>query len=288
MTETEPRLRIGELSRRTGVRSETLRAWERRYGLLEPSRSEGGFRLYGSSDEQRVRTMRALIDSGAAPAEAARMVLAGTGTQLAPAAEMDGELGVRLREALERFDETEANAILDRAVAALSTDTVLRGVVLPVLVEIGNRWQRGEMTVGQEHFATNVLRGRLAALARNWGGGGGPLAILACPPGEQHDIGLLAFGLALRSRGWRISYLGADTPIETLVETAGRLRPRAIVLAALTKERMDDAAAAIAEAEFGGVIWFAGAGASHESAESANARLLTQDPIAAAEQLAAR
>ena len=88
------------------------------------------------------------------------------------------------------------------------------------------RWERGEASIAQEHFASSVLRGRLLGLARGWGLGFGPVALLACLPGEQHDLGLIAFGLALRARGWRIVYLGSDTPIETIEETSRPARPQ--------------------------------------------------------------
>ena len=90
----------------------------------------------------------------------------------------------------------------------------LSEIVMPYLRDLGDRWERGEVTVAQEHFASSVLRGRLLGLARGWGRGIGPRALLACAPGEQHDLGLIAFGLALRAHGWRIEYLGADTPLD--------------------------------------------------------------------------
>ena len=105
---------------------------------------------------------------------------------------------------------------------------MLRDVVLPYLRDLGERWERGEATVAQEHFASNVLRGRLLGLARGWGRGSGPRAVLACAPGELHDLPLIVFGLVLSARGWVITYLGPDTPISTIQELSGgaRARPR--------------------------------------------------------------
>src|SRR5512133_216380 len=230
-------VRIGELSRRTGVGVDTLRAWERRYGLLRPQRSSGGFRLYGMSDQERVRAMKALINSGVSAAEAARL----TASAVSPAARSgQGEEGSdhaeRLAAALDRFDEADANAILDDAIASFTVDAVVSGVLLPVLNAIGTRWESGEISVAEEHFATALLRGRMLALGRNWGAGRGPLAVLACPPGERHDLGLIAFGLVLRERGWRIALLGSDTPIGTIADLVARLGPAAVVLAAVTPE----------------------------------------------------
>jgi len=285
-----PLLRIGELSRRTGVNADTLRAWERRYGLLSPARSDGGFRLYSGADEERVRAMQALIESGLSAAEAARHARSGTAaiTPVAPSPASAAGADRRLREALERFDEVEANAVLDEAIAALSTEALASHVVLPALAEVGERWERGEASVGQEHFATNVVRGRLGGLARNWGAGSGPLAILACPPGELHDIGLLVFGLVLRARGWRIAYLGADTPIETVADTAERLEPRAVVLAALTPEPLRSTAGEIGRLGEVTRVLLAGAGADEALARQAGAELLSGDPVGAARELAER
>jgi MerR family transcriptional regulator, light-induced transcriptional regulator len=284
--ENGPLLRIGELSRRTGVNADTLRAWERRYGLLSPARSDGGFRLYSAEDEERVRAMRALIESGLSAAQAARVARSGAIPAPSPGAASPTNADRRLREALERFDEAEANAVLDEAIAALSVEALASRVVLPALEEVGERWERGEASVGQEHFATNVVRGRLAGLARNWGVGSGPLAILACPPGELHDIGLLVFGLVLRARGWRIAYLGANTPIASVAEAAERLAPRVIVLAALTSEPFSSAAGEIASLGERTRVLLAGAGADEASSRRADAELLAGDPVGAAQQLA--
>jgi methanogenic corrinoid protein MtbC1 len=140
--------------------------------------------------------------------------------------------------------------------------------------------------VGQEHFGTNVVRGRLTSLARNWGLGSGPLAILACPPGELHDVGLIVFGLVLRARGWRIAYLGPDTPIDSIKEAAARLQPRAIVLAALSGERFSAVADEIARLKGLAPVLLAGSGADEQLARRADAKLLPADPVKAAQQMA--
>ena len=182
-----PVLRIGELSRRVGVSDHLLRAWESRYGLLQPVRSSGGFRLYSEADATRVRRMQAHLAHGLSAAEAARAVLgedsgarADPGRAAAPPTA--SQLSDGLRQALDAFDEPAAQAVLDRLLSDLSLATVLRDVVLPYLTELGKRWQRGTASIAQEHFASNLLRGRLAGLARSWGDGHGPRAVLACPP----------------------------------------------------------------------------------------------------------
>jgi MerR family transcriptional regulator, light-induced transcriptional regulator len=204
--ESEPVLRIGELSRRLGVSDHVLRAWERRYGLLRPVRSAGGFRLYSEADAWRIRQMQAQLARGLSAAEAARSVLASTedpGVKVGPGRlpATARELAGTLREALDAFDEQTAQAVLDRLMSDLSVPAVLRDIVLPFLAELGQRWEHGTASIAQEHFASNLIRGRLAGLARGWGDGHGPRAILACAPGEMHDLALMIFGIALNRAG---------------------------------------------------------------------------------------
>ena len=231
MSEREGYLRIGELARRTGTSPELLRAWEQRYGLLRPTRSEGGFRLYSDRDEDRVLRTRTLIAEGLSAAEAARRALAPEGPaedEDVPAAE---GLATEFREALDRFDEDGANRALDRLLAALSLETVMQQVLLPYLHLLGTRWASGEVSVAQEHFASSLIRGRLLGLARGWGAGHAPSLLLACPPGEEHDLGLIMFGIAAWRRGWRVTYLGQDTPFDTIETAAAEVEPALVVLA---------------------------------------------------------
>ena len=281
-----PFVRIGELSRRTGVRAETIRAWERRYGLIEPARSAGGFRLYSPADEERLHAMRALIAEGVAASEAATQAKSGGGAAVPSVRSPDAEAD-RLRAALEAYDEEAANAVLDRALSAFSLDVFTGAVVLPAMAEIGNRWAGGEASVAQEHFATSVVRGRLLAISRGWGSGRGPLALLACPPGEQHDIGLIAFGLSLRNRGWRIVYLGQDTPLDTLAETVQRLGPALVVLSVAAAESLASAVRGLVEVAALVPVWIGGPGADEEMVRRAGAGFLKERPTEAAARLAA-
>ena len=288
-SDSEHQLRIGELGRRVGLKPELLRAWERRYGVLQPARSDGGLRLYSQDDERRVRHMQSRIADGLSPAEAARVVLAGD--QESPGADTGPPIQVqadRLRDALDRFDAFEAHAALDRLIASLSLDTVLDEVVLPYLRELGERWESGAVTVAQEHFASNLLRGRFAAVARGWEGGGGPLALLACAPGEMHDLPLLLFGVALRARGWRIAYLGADTPGESVTGAAAELSPDLVVVSSTLRSRFRAAGDELATVARDRRVALAGPGASQSVAESLGCDLLTESPVAAAERLTAQ
>jgi MerR family transcriptional regulator, light-induced transcriptional regulator len=278
-------LRIGELSRRSGVSAELLRAWERRYGLLRPTRSEGGYRLYSPEDERRVAAMRSHLDRGLSAAEAARLALDEAAVADTPALVR----GIHhLRAALDDLDEAAAHAAFDRMLAELSLETVLRDAVLPYLRELGERWEHGDASIGQEHFASGVLRGRLLGLARGWDRGAGPRAVLACAPGEQHEFGLIAFGLGLRDNGWRITYLGPDTPLDTLAEIAEAVQPDAVVIAATSAARLEHERPALAALARSHSLWLAGPGALDGLSEAVGATGIDADPLAAAERVGTR
>lgn len=274
---TQPHLRIGELSRRVGVSPALLRAWERRYGLLDPARTDGGLRLYGPEDERLVRDMQAGLRRGLSAAEAAREAVSGAGR-----VQETGLSSALLAAALDAMDAEEAHLLLDRLFATFTLETVLSEVILPYLHELGERWSRGEASVSQEHFASNLIRGRLLSLARSWGTGSGPLALLACASGEQHDLPLVAFGLALRGQGWRIAFLGADTPTGSVADAAGTLDPALVAVSAVTSEVFERSADELTDLARSFPLAIAGAGASEQLAERLGCRFLVDGPVSAA------
>jgi DNA-binding transcriptional MerR regulator len=280
-------LRIGELAKRTGVSPELLRAWEQRYGLLEPARTAGGFRLYSAADEARVQRMQRLVSGGLAAAQAAHLILSREpvpGTASASATILEDAAG-NLVASLDRLDEQAANTALDRLFAAYTVETVLRVVLIPYLHRLGERWETGEISVAQEHFASNLLRGRLLGLAQGWGQGQGPGAILACLPGEHHELGLLVFGVALRRRGWRITYLGTNSPIDAVADTARSLRPAVVVLLSINPDNFLDHAQQIEQLANQVPVVIAGPGATVAAARQTQTRLVDQDPVSAAETI---
>jgi methanogenic corrinoid protein MtbC1 len=258
---------------------------------MRPTRSAGGFRLYSEDDERRVELMRAHLRGGLAAAEAARRALdeAASGDPAsAPSQSPELEDGARrLRAALDSFDETGAQETLDRLLSGFTIETVLRDVIVPYLSELGVRWADGDATVAQEHFATHVLRGRLLGLARGWDGGDGPRALLACAPGELHDLALIAFGLTLRRRGWRVTFLGPDTPTETLVDATRELEPKLVVVTATTRRRLSSLVDVLRRLSRHTRVGIAGAGATPALADEAQVQLLAGDPITAAAKVVA-
>lgn len=317
-----PTMRVGELAARTGVSVHVLRVWERRYGLLTPSRSAGGYRLYGPQDEWRVRETARLREEGMSAAQAAATALQtsrGLPGNLAELGDLGdpqtpgdgipadrsgpdgaGDEGVarlrgRMLQAIEEFDGTAAQAVLDVALEHLGVEGTIADLVMPVLRETGSRWADGRFSVAQEHFVSNLLRARLSSLGLAWDAGTGPMAVLACPSGERHDLGLLAFGVVLGRAGWRVRYLGADTPLATLASAVSALEPALVVLSSVFEQPLaeaadhlhqlaPDAAAALARAQ----VVLAGAGATPQVAERLGATILQGDPVEAARQLAGR
>lgn len=230
-------LKIGDLARRTGTSRDVLRVWERRYGLLRPRRTAGGHRLYSTLDEQRVRLMLRHLGAGRRPAQAAELTSAvrfgvglGRAESVVPAEIEDAQRD--LGTALDAFDETAAQRVLERLLGSHALIAVVRDVIVPSLDEIDAQRPSTALGAARKRFASAFFAARLGALARGWDRGPGPRALLACPPGEHHGSALAVLGIALHHCGWRIVSLGADTELDLVVAAAERLDPAVVVLTA--------------------------------------------------------
>jgi methanogenic corrinoid protein MtbC1 len=268
------------------VSPELLRAWETRYALLRPERSAGGLRLFSEADERRVRLMQEGIAAGLSASEAARVVRLSDDPTATDGSGRAAEIEVALEHALASLDEPTAQAVLDRLFQESPLQIALAEVVLPFLYRLGERWATGATSVADEHFASNVIGGRLRALARGWGKGLGPRAILACPPGERHELGLLCFGLALREQGWRIAYFGAETPLEEITGVVDELTPTIVVLSAVTPKPFRDASDEIRALGSRIRVGIGGRGASTALADRVGVELLGGDAVGEAGRLA--
>lgn len=279
-------MRIGDLARRCGVSPHVLRAWERRYGVPQAARSTGGYRLYGVDSEELVRQILELRDRGMPTSTAVSTVLGrrrrgpatGDLTDGSPVPSSLPEAGIeRLAAALETFDERDSHAVLDDLLAKAPIDVVICDVVVPVLSYIGARWERGAASVALEHFASGVVRRRLSTLTMTWGQGSGPTALLACPAGELHDIGLLAYGLLLSRSGWRIRYLGTDTPMTAIEEAHSAGRTDLTVVAGVAPELLTAQRRGLRRLAGVGPLALGGAGATRRLADAVGATLLPLD-----------
>ena len=229
---------IRTVAQLTGVNAITLRAWENRYGIIKPLRKASGHRLYTQAHIDRVHRIVALLDKGMRISEVSAYL-----EQEAERIEASEDAGAsdhwrhlldRMLSAITRFDEEALEAVYNEALSSYPIKEVTRRLVTPLLVEIGRRWSTGEGTIAEEHFFGFYLRNKLGARfhhrSRN---ARGPRLLMACLPGERHEIGLLLLALATNEAGYRPVILGADMPLEDLAQAAERTGSAAIVLSGL-------------------------------------------------------
>jgi len=217
----------------TGVNPITLRAWERRYGLVEPQRTASGRRMYTQADIDTIQRALALVQGGVAIGRA-RDALGGTRTQRAAPSRSStpwAQQRARMLAAIERFDESALDQVHDEMLALHPIERVTRDALLPLLIELGQRWREREGSVAEEHFLSVYLRNKLGARFHHRSRStDGPTLIVACLPGEHHEVGAFVFALAAHERGHRVVMLGADMPLPELAYAVRRTGAGALVL----------------------------------------------------------
>jgi methanogenic corrinoid protein MtbC1 len=230
-----PSLNIAALTQRTGVPSDTIRKWEQRYGVLHPERTAGGQRRYSELDVARVEWLKARLHEGYRIGEAAALL--GAGGQVARTV---GELRSGIVAATIASDVDALGQLVDQSLALSTLDESFFEVLTPALVQIGDRWASGAVSVAQEHLASSTVRAALLKLLSDQRAPVHGTAVLACAPGELHEIGLLMLAVMLRSDGWQVAYLGADTPFADAMTLADRLDATALCFSAASKETARD------------------------------------------------
>lgn len=241
---------IKAVARLTGVAADTLRRWESRYNILSPQRSMGGYRMYSQRDVDTIRWLKARVEEGLTISRACDLLRTqqdtalaggGPGVATAPPVAAAAASGVRslhvladdMLICLERMDEPAAGQLMTEALGLYTVEQVVEELVYPLLVEVGERWARGEWSVAQEHFASAFMRGRLANLLHaSPYNAGGRLVLVACAPDELHEIGALVIALYLRRNGYRVVYLGQNVPLDSLISMVRTLRPAVICCSA--------------------------------------------------------
>ena len=255
-----PLYNIKAVEQSTGISSSTLRAWERRYHVCQPQRSDSGYRLYSDRDIAIIRWLKAQVDAGMSISQAVawldsltasagtleHVILPANGdmvmTPLSPATHhmMRRDYAVLQKElinALLAFDEDGAEHVLAEAFSLYPLELVGENLIAPVLVEIGERWHRGEITVTREHYATSLLQQRLAAILRT-----APhpnkknLIWVTCAPGEDHEMGAMLLTIYLRRAGYQTQYLGKNIKASDLINDVNQYQPTLIMLSATTQE----------------------------------------------------
>jgi methanogenic corrinoid protein MtbC1 len=274
-------LNIAALAHRTGVAPDTLRKWEQRYSILQPTRTAGGQRRYSERDVARVLWLSERLSEGYRIGEAATLL--GAAGSMGEPAHSPAELVRGILAALEHGDATDIGVYLDQAFALNSVEATLAKVVGPLLETVGDRWQAGKLNIAEEHLVSESVRSRLGHLLADTGGGLRGVAVLACAPGERHELGLMMAAIALRGDGWNVVYLGSDTPAEAAVAMAERLGARVLGISIAAPERgaaLEEALRDVARPE-GLELVVGGGGASAKLAKRLSASLAPRDLPAA-------
>jgi DNA-binding transcriptional MerR regulator/methylmalonyl-CoA mutase cobalamin-binding subunit len=262
-------LNIAALARRTGVAADTLRKWEQRYRILQPTRTPGGQRRYSERDVARVEWLRARLSEGYRIGEAATL-LGRLGAE--PARSAQEQLRAML-DSIDRHEPDDLGVLLDQAFALNEVEVTLGRILSPLLRTIGESWGRGDISVADEHLVSEAVRSRLGQLLADAGGGVRGVAVLACAPGERHELGLMMAAIALRRDGWKVFYLGSDTPVADAVALTRRISARLLGISVATAERAQALERELASAELpaGVSLVVGGAGASPALAQRVGA-----------------
>ncbi|MFN3266421.1 MAG: MerR family transcriptional regulator [Deinococcales bacterium] len=243
-TDITPLFTASEVEARTGVPATTLRQWERRYGVPNPERTQSGYRMYSALDMACIEFIKNHILEGIPVSRAAQLWRESptqTGNAvvhpkaIAPSALVEDFMSATLE-----GDMTRAERMLAQAHSVMPVESVVLEVIQPTLIEIGEKWHRGEINIAHEHQATSFIKGRLLQLFEMAGSPrGGPVVVVACGPGEHHEIGALAIGIFLRRAGVRTHYLGANMPVVDLARFAREVRAAAVMVSCSSAEVVD-------------------------------------------------
>ncbi len=241
----EPFYTIKVVQARTGIKPVTLRAWERRYQLLEPMRMPNGYRLYSERDIQLLMWVQRKIDSGMTISQVVEYFKSMRAndqwpeTIQSPPPEAPKlkpprpprDFAEMLFGAMVSHNETRANAIMDNVQKYFDLVTIFEEVIAPSLELIGEAWYRGEIRIATEHLASSYVKGKLLSIMQNLPTAKeGGLILVGCGPEEMHELAALMFAVLLRKEGYFVEYLGPDLPTQDLVDYAETVRPKLIIL----------------------------------------------------------
>jgi methanogenic corrinoid protein MtbC1 len=238
---TAPIFNTKAVARDTGVPPDTFRAWERRYGVPHPQRTPGGHRLYSERDIAIIRWLRDRTEEGMNISHAVMLLTSVMEAADSPAVQSETRTLVTMAEELINglisFDAALAERVMGEAFALYAFEDVLLNLVQPAMIEVGERWHRGEINVASEHFSTEFVRRKMASLLNVFETNAQrDTIVVGCAPSELHDIGILFASLFLVRRGWHVVYLGAQVPLVDLLETIQEVKPSLVCLSSSTIE----------------------------------------------------
>ena len=264
----QTRYPIRAVAKITGLSLDTLRAWERRYQAVVPERSERG-RQYGLAQIDRLLLLNKLVQKGHAIGGIAALtnpqlneLLSETPEDKIPAS-VSPDLCAPILSALQDFDSTHAGDELSRLAAVLAPRDLVYQVVVPLMQEVGARWHDGSIAIAQEHLVSQMLRNLLGGMIRLLRPANPSMRmVLATPPGELHEFGILAAAMLASVNGIELVYLGPDLPAREIAKAAEKVSARLIVLGITlttsnTAREVKAVASAMPEAA---ELWVGGAG----------------------------
>ncbi|HPV08839.1 MAG TPA: cobalamin-dependent protein [Aggregatilineales bacterium] len=246
----EPLLNIKAVSQSTNIEPVTLRAWERRYGVPKPARSEQGYRLYSERDVAILRWLKSKVDAGVKIKQAVAMLRTQAPQSLphtSPLRAIPSEstnleaMAENMLDAAHEFDAARVQQIISQAFALFPVEDVCLDLLLPVLQEVGHEWRTGAASLHVEHFLTNLIRQQVLALDAAM-----PLpsrrgkVVAGCAPGDLHEMGVLILAMILRRRGWEVVYLGQAVGTDRLEDALEAIQPDVVVMASSALESLGD------------------------------------------------
>lgn len=245
----EPKFTIRVVAAQTGILPVTLRAWERRHEILNPHRADNRYRLYSERDVAILRWLKNRVDDGVSISNAVselrsmgknndwpEPITAAPSPASSTSDTPPGQYARQLFLALVKHDENRAGELLREAHALFDLLTLITGILIPALRDIGEAWYRGEIGITTEHFASAYLRGKMLTLLQSYPSRrSAPFILIGCAPMEQHELGSLMLAVLLRSEGYRLEFLGPDIPIEDLAEYARFEKPAMVILSATSE-----------------------------------------------------
>jgi DNA-binding transcriptional MerR regulator len=225
--------RIHRVAKLTSLSKDVIRVWERRFGLLNPIRGANRYRNYSDEDVALLRFLKEQLDAGGSIGELAKLgreELLGRARASAPRVSfVDNTFSKLLRELLSTLNPLNRVIFekrLNGAVAVVPFEEALHGILLPLQEQVGLLWHEGHVNVALEHYVTKQVQQKIfSAMNQLPVAEFGTKVVVACPPGEEHDIAAFAVAYRCRVRGCRVHYLGANVPLVSLTKLCEQLEP---------------------------------------------------------------
>ena len=230
------------LAERTGVPPSTIRAWERRYGILQAERTLSGHRHYNDQDVLFIKRLQEYLDQGSTISKAIRELdkwQSGENlhqSQLQVSQEQQWQhLVDKILQAISYFDEQQLDITYQQALSLYAVDVVTEQILRPTLVILGARWKKGTASIAEEHFFSTYMRNKIGARLHHTARNTGPMLVIACVPHEHHELGSLMFALSAQNAGYRVLLLGTNLPLDQVLPVVNKVQAAGVVLSLVTR-----------------------------------------------------